>query len=106
MKRVYTEIFNCGGTAYSRRVKRECPDNALGLPRERTKIILKRVWKLYREKCVVCKPCRHMYRKELKASNKVRQTAIALIHAGRLISGLRDVNRIIAWVLWKNEGVI
>lgn len=105
MKRA-PEIFTCSGTSYSRKVKRECPDNVLRLPREPSKIILKRVWQIYSTLYKVCKPCRHMYRKELKASNKVRQTAIAIIHVGRLNSGLRDVNRIIARVLWENEGVI
>lgn len=100
MKRA-PEIFTCSG-----RVKRECPDNVLRLPREPSKIILKRVWQIYSELYKVCRPCRLMYHKELKASNKVRQTAIAIIHAGRMISGLRDVNRVIARVLWENEGVI
>ncbi len=101
-KRGAYTLFACSGAAYSRRNKRPCPNDIWSsqIARKQEKI----QW--LGSAFFVCEPCKRGYLHAKKASNRALETAIALIHAGRLINGLRDVNRIIAKVLCENERII
>lgn len=92
--------FYCTGTAYSRKLNTPCPYDSLFTTSKQCIISLSYT------KLSVCAHCKRTYLKAKWESKKAKKTAIALICVGQIIGKFRDVNKIIARVVWEIKGVI